>query len=233
MPPEDREHGHRARGRRGDRSDSGVAAVARNRLGRPGHLPARPDGRGPDLRRPVARRGQGLPGRGRDPLPDARRRDRRVGRCRARPGRVPERESRRPRNRARGRPPDLQLRLARRGHARWDHARDPRPGSRLEHPDADQHPQLARRRPAALRALSGRARRRRQEALEASRSRLDRRVPRRRLPPRGPDELPRVARLELRRQDHRDEPGASSSSGSRWSASARARRPSTTRSSTG
>ena len=35
---------------------------------------------------------------------------------------------------------DLQLRLAGRGHARRDHARDPRQRPRLEHADADQHP---------------------------------------------------------------------------------------------
>ena len=65
----------------------------------------------------------------------------------------------------------------------------------------------ARRRAAGLRARPGRARRRRQEALQAPRGRLDRRLPRRRLPAGGADELPRAARLELRRQDDDDEPG--------------------------
>ena len=78
-------------------------------------------------------------------------------------------------------------------------------GSRLEHADADQHPHGARRRAAGLRACPRRARRRRQEALEASRRGVDRRVPRGRLHPRGADELPRAARLELRRQDDGDD----------------------------
>ena len=58
--------------------------------------------------------------------------------------------------------------------------------------------------------VARRARRRRQEAVEAPRRRLDRRVPRRRLHPRGADELPRAARLELRRQDDRDDARRSS-----------------------
>ena len=59
------------------------------------------------------------------------------------------------------------------------------------------------------------------------------RVPARRLPAGGADELPRAARLGARRRDDGDGAGTSSSSASRSSASARARRPSTTRSSTG
>ena len=77
------------------------------------------------------------------------------------------------------RPPDLQLRLAGRGLARRDHARDPRRRPRLEHAEADPDPAGARRRAPGLRARAERLRRRRQEALEAARRRLGRRVPRR------------------------------------------------------
>ena len=56
VPAADREHRHGPRGRRVGRADPGVAALARDRLGRAGHLPARPDGRGAHLRRPAARR---------------------------------------------------------------------------------------------------------------------------------------------------------------------------------
>ena len=57
-----------------------LAAVARDRLGRGGHVPARRDGA---LRRPgdaPRRGGEGLRGRGRDPLPHARRGRDRAGR---------------------------------------------------------------------------------------------------------------------------------------------------------
>ena len=60
----------------------------------------------------------------------------------------------------------------------------------------------ARRRAARLRARAERLRRGRQEALEAARRRLGRRVPRRRATSRrGADELPRAARLGARRRD--------------------------------
>ena len=52
-----------------------------------------------------------------------------------------------------------------------------------------------------LRAHARRRRRRRQEALEAARRAVARRVPRHGLLRAGADELPRAARLELRRQD--------------------------------
>ena len=64
-------------------------------------------------RRAARRRGQGVRGRGRDPLPHARRGRGRVGRRRARPDRVREREPRRPRDRPLRRPADLQLRARR------------------------------------------------------------------------------------------------------------------------
>ncbi len=88
-----------------------------------------------------------------------------------------------------------------RRHARRHHARDPRRGPRLEHAEPDPHPARARRRPAGLRARAEHHRRRRQEAVEAARRSVGRGVPRRGLPAGGADELPRAARLELRRQD--------------------------------
>ena len=68
----------------------------------------------------------------------------RLGRRRPRPDRVPERAARGPRHRPLGRPADLQLRLAGRGLARRDHARDPRRRPRLEHAEADPDPARAR-----------------------------------------------------------------------------------------
>ena len=85
-------------------------------------------------------------------------------------------EDRRPRPLRR--PADLQLRLARRGHGRRHHPRDPRQRPRLEHAEADPDPARARPRAARLRARAGRARRRREEALEAPRRPVGRRVPR-------------------------------------------------------
>src|SRR2546423_44656 len=42
VPPPDREHGHEPRGRRGGAADPGLAALARDRVGRAGDVPARP-----------------------------------------------------------------------------------------------------------------------------------------------------------------------------------------------
>ena len=81
--------------------------------------------------------GHGLRGRGRDPVPHAGRGDDRVGRRGQGPDRVPEREARGRRAPPFGRPADLQLRLARGRLGRRDHARGPRRGPRLEHPEAD------------------------------------------------------------------------------------------------
>ena len=125
-----------------------------------GHLPARPAGRLPRGRRAARRRGQGVRGRGRDPLPDAERGRDGVGRRRARARRVPEREARGRRARALRRPADLQLRLADGGRLGRDHARDPRRGPHLEHAEADQHHPRGRRRAARLRARAERERRR-------------------------------------------------------------------------
>ena len=69
-----------------------------------------------------------------------------LGRRGARADRVPERGARGPRDRPLRRAADVQLRLAGRGHARRDHARDPRRRPRLEHAEADPHPARARRR---------------------------------------------------------------------------------------
>ena len=124
-----------------------------------------------------------------------------VRRPRARQRRDAERGARRRRARPLGRPPDLQLRVAGRGLAGRNHARHPRPRPHLEHAEADQHPARARRRAARLRAHARRRRRRREEALEAPRRAVARRVPRHGLLRAGADELPRAARLELRRQD--------------------------------
>ena len=44
VPAADREHRHEPRGRRGGRADPAVALLARDRLGRAGHVPARRDG---------------------------------------------------------------------------------------------------------------------------------------------------------------------------------------------
>ena len=59
-----------------------------------GDVPARPHRRLPRGRAAARRRGEGVRGRGRDPLPHARRGRDRVGRRRPRPRRVPEREAR-------------------------------------------------------------------------------------------------------------------------------------------
>ena len=77
----------------------------------------------------------------------------------------------------------------------------------------------ARTRASGLRARAGRPRRRRQEAVEAPRRDVDRRVPRGRLHPAGADELPRAARLGARRRD--DDHGAGRARGA---VHARARR---------
>ena len=128
---------------------------------------------------------------------------------------------------------DLQLRQPGRRHRRRDHARDPRPGSRLEHADADQHPARARRRSSGLRARARRARQRRQEALQAPRRGLGRRLPRAGLPARRAGQLHRAARLELRRQDDGDVARRAGRAVLARARRARARRRSTTRSSTG
>ena len=85
---------------------------------------------------------------------------------------------------------------------RRDHARDPRQRPRLEHADADQHP-AARSAPSCRSTRTsrtcngddGKKLSKRHGAV------VGRRVPRRRLPAGGADQLPRAARLELRRQD--------------------------------
>ena len=164
-------------------------------------LPARPDRALPGGGEASRRGGRGVRGRGSDSLPDAERGRDRLGRRRQGADRVPERAAGGRRAGPRRRAPDLQLRLAGRGLARRDHARDPRRRPRLEHAEADPDPAGARRRAAGLRARPERLRRGRQEALEAARRRLGGRVPRGRLHRAGADELPRAARLGARRRD--------------------------------
>ena len=178
VPAADREHRHEPRGGGGDGADPALAGVARHRLGRAGHVPARRDGSLPRARRAARRRREGVRGRGRDPLPDARRGGHRLGRRGARAHRVPERAARGRRHRPLRRPPDLQLRLARGGHGRRDHARDPRGRPHLEHPEADPDPARARPRAAGVRAHREHPRHRREEALQAPRRGLGGRVPR-------------------------------------------------------
>ena len=108
-----------------------------------------------------------------------------LGRRHQGPHRGAERRARGSRPRPLGRPADVQLRLAARGLARRHHARHPRRRPRLEHAEADQRAARARRRAAGLRARAERVRRRRQEALEAARRGLGRRVPRGGLPAGG------------------------------------------------
>ena len=233
MPAADREHRHEPRGGGGDGADPALADLARHRLGRAGHVPARRDGPLPRARRAARRRRGGVRGRGRDPLPDARRGRHRLGRRGPRAHRVPERAARGRRHRPLGRPPDLQLRLAGGGHGRRDHARDPRRRPHLEHPEADPDPARARPRAAGVRAHREHPRHRREEALQAPRRGLGGRVPRRGIPPGGARELPRPDRLGAGRRDHDPLARRRSSSGSRSRRSARAPARSTMRSSTG
>ncbi len=152
VPAAHREHRHEPRGRRGGRPDPALPQLGRDRLGRPGHVPARRDGPLPRARARPRGGGRGVRGRGRDPLPDARRGRDRLGRRRPRPDRGAERAARGRRARPLRRPADLQLRLARGGHGRCDHARHPRRRPHLQHAEADPDPPRARPRAARLRA---------------------------------------------------------------------------------
>src|SRR5438034_6322148 len=62
VPPPHREHGHEPGGGGGYGPDPGVARLARPRLGRAGHLPARPAGTLPAGGAPPGRGGEGLRG---------------------------------------------------------------------------------------------------------------------------------------------------------------------------
>ena len=233
VPAADREHGYEPRGRGVRRADRALAALARHRVGRRDDVPARRHGARGGGGAPARRRRHCVRGRGRDPHPHARRGRDRLGRRDQGAHRGAERRARGRRPRPLGRPSDLQLRLAARGLDRRHHPRHPRRRPRLEHAEADQRPARARRRAARVRARPERVRRRRQEALEAPRRGVGRRVPRCRVRAGGADELPRAPRLGARRRDDDHVRGRSSSSASRSSASARAPRRSTTRSSTG
>ena len=202
MPAADREHRHEPRGGRGGGADRGVAALARDRVGRRDPVPARRRRALPGRGGTARRRGQGVRGRRRDPDPDAERGRDRLGRRDQGAHRVPG-------GRARGhghpplrRPTRLQLRVAGRRLGRRDHARDPRRRPRLQHAQADRRARGARRRAADLRPRAQHLRRRRQEALQAARRAVDRGVPGRGLHRAGADELPGAARLGARRRDH-------------------------------
>ena len=179
-PPAHREHGHEPRGGRGRRPHPAVAPLARDRLGRRDDLPARPHRRLPARRRAARRRGQGVRGRGRDPVPHAERGRDRLGRRGARPRRGTERDDRGSRARSFGRTADLQLRLADGGRLGRDHARHSRRRPHLQHAEADQPHPRGRRRHPHLRARAEHLRPGRQEALEAARRSRRRGVPQRR-----------------------------------------------------
>ena len=116
--------------------------------------------------------------------------------------RVPERAARGRRHRPLRRPADVQLRVARGGHGRLDHARDPRRRPHLEHAEANPDPACPRSRAAHVRARRQHPRHRRQEAVEAPRRGLRRRVPGRGVPGRRARELPGADRMGARRRNH-------------------------------
>ena len=214
VPAADREHRHLPRGRGGDRADPGLAALARDRLGRR-RSPS--SSTGWRVRQELARRlvdeGKAYEDEGaiRFRMPD----EGETGWDDVVRGRIefPNEQLEDVVHRPLRRPPDLQLRLAGRGHARRDHARDPRRRPRLEHAEADPDPARARPRAAVLRARPGRARPGREEALEAARRRSRSTSSARDgyVAP-GADELPRAARLERRRQRPRSSRATSWSS---------------------
>ena len=235
MPAADREHRHEPRGRRVGRADPGVAALARDRLGRAGHLPARPDGRGahatPSGSSPRAR-----PTRTRARSASACPTRASVGWDDAVRGRI-EFENEKLADlvivRSDGRP-TYNFASPGRGHARRDHARDPRQRPRLEHADADQHP-AARSAPSCrstrtcptCSATTARSSRSATARSSVDVFRADGYLPA------GADELPRAARLELRRQDDDHDAGRADRAVLARARRRRARRRSTTRSSTG
>ena len=172
-------------------------------------------------------------GRGRGPpAGPGRRRDRGRDVIRGEIG-VRERAHGRPRDRARrrhaGLPPGRRGRRPRRRH----HPRRPRRRPLLQHAQAAADLAGARRRAADLRPPAAAARPRRQEALQAPRRRVRAGAARRRLPPRGGPQLPRAARLGLRRRDDVLHAPRSCSGTSRSSASPARRRSSTSRSCAG
>ena len=198
VPAADREHRHEPRGRprRRSRSSESLRWLG-HRLGRPGHLPARRDGAVPaSSRERLVASGNAYEDEGaiRFRMPD----EGTTGWDDAVRGRI-EFPNEKLEDvvivRSDGRA-DLQLRLARRGHGRRDHARDPRRRPRLEHAEADPDPRArsAHELPG-VRARARHPRRGRQEALEAPRRAVGRRLPRGGLRPRGARQLPRAARL--------------------------------------
>ena len=158
-------------------------------------------GRGPRLqggaRQPrLPRRGRG-DRRGPAARPRRGPHDRR--RRRARRDAVRERAPGRPRHRARRRHARLPPRGRRRRPRRRHHARRPRRRPLLQHAQARPDPAGDGDRDAGLRAPAAAARAGRQEALQAPRRRLRPGAARPGLPARGGPQLPRAARLGLRR----------------------------------
>ena len=141
----------------------------------------------------------------------------------ARPGRLPQRQLRRLRDRPRRRLGPLQLRGRGRRRRDGDHRGGPRRRPPLQHAEAAAGPRRARPRAAALRPPAAAARPRRQEALQAPRRRLGPGAARGRLPAGRRAQLPGAARLgDGRRHDPDVDRGAGrAASGSPTSASRR------------
>ena len=220
------------------------ARVARDRLGRGPDLPVRErrasrrGRRAADRRRPRVpldrgpRRREGVQGAPRQPgLPWRGRGHRRGAAARARRGRdrrqrrhprrerVRERAARRPRDRTRGRHARLPPRRRGRRRRRRHHPRRARRRPLLEHAQADADPAGDGRADARLRPSAAAARARRQEARQAPRRHVGAGPARRRLPAGGGPELPRAARLGLRRGDDLPQHSPSCRSASASSAS--------------
>ena len=203
VPPPHREHRHEPRGGRVDGADPGVAALARARLGRAGHLPARPPwSECASWRRRLVEEGKAYEDEGaiRFRMPDEG--VTRVGRPRCwSASRLRTRSSRTSSSSAptAGRPTTS----PRRSRTGWDGithvirgndhiSNTPKQILLLQALGAADPP---------LRAVPIRARRRREQALETARRGDGRGVPGRGLRPRRAGQLPRAARVELRRPD--------------------------------
>ena len=146
---------------------------------------------------------------------------------------VRERAAGRPRDRARRRHAGLPPRGRGRRPRRRHHARGARRRPLLQHAQARADPAGDGRADAGLRPPAAAARARRQEALQAPRRGLRAGAARPRLPARGGPQLPRAARLGLRRRDDVLHHRGAAASASRSSASPSRRRCSTSRSCAG
>ena len=140
VPAPDREHRRLARGRRGASSRSSARSRGSGSTGTRDDLPARPDRALPDEARRLVEQGAAYEDEGaiRFRMPD----EGMTGWDDAVRGRIefPNAELEDRRARSLRRPPDLQLRLAGRGLAGRDHARDSGQRPRLEHAQADPDP---------------------------------------------------------------------------------------------